>query len=94
MNAWNFRLLLRDREVRGLAPVTVLFRVCANLWQVWFLYALHQWAAFTAAVPATAFNVAWVALAFYCQSRNKLLRQDSRCIRAELPAAAHVKATV
>lgn len=86
MNGWNCWLLLRDGEVRGLAPVTVLFRSCANVWQAWFFYALHQWAAFGAAVPATALNLAWVALAFYFRSENKLPRQTSRCVRAKLQA--------
>lgn len=65
MNAWNLRVLWRDRQVSGLSPITVLFRSSANIWQAWFFFQLGEWAAFGAAVPATALNFAWVVMALY-----------------------------
>ena len=67
MNAWNCWLLWREKQVKGISPLTVLFRSGANVWQVWFLFQLGQWAAFGAAVPATGLNLAWVLMAFYYQ---------------------------
>ena len=67
MNAWNIRLLWRDKRVVGISPLTVLFRSSANVWQAWFFFQMGEWAAFSAAVPATALNLAWVVLALYYQ---------------------------
>jgi len=67
MNAWNCWLLWHEKQVKGISPLTVLFRSGANVWQVWFLFQLGQWAAFSAAVPATGLNLAWVLMAFYYQ---------------------------
>jgi hypothetical protein len=65
MNLWNCRLLWREKQVKGISPMTVLVRSSANVWQAWFLFQLGQWPAFSAAVPATALNLVWVLMAFY-----------------------------
>jgi hypothetical protein len=67
MNLWNCWLLWREKQVKGISPLTVLVRSGANVWQAWFLFQLGQWAAFSAAMPATMLNLAWVLMALYYQ---------------------------
>lgn len=85
MNGWNCWVLWREKQVKGISPLTVLFRSGANIWQVWFLFQLGQWAAFGAAVPATGLNLAWVLMAFYYQRWPRDLRGGGLRKRATAP---------
>lgn len=63
MNWFNVRVLLRDKQVRGvsLVPTTVF-----TAWGVWNLYyypSLDQWASFTGGLIIVGANAFWVVLA-------------------------------
>ena len=73
---YNTLRLFKDKMVRGVSMIPVLFFDTWGFWNLYYYPALNQWFSFTGGVCLVIANVIWTGLAFYYiqKEKNALLR--------------------
>ena len=62
---FNIRVLLKDREIKGVSFVTLFFFASWGLWNVFYYPTLEQWLSTIAAVFLAGTNMVYLGMAIY-----------------------------
>lgn len=61
----NVRVILRDKQVRGMALTPLAFITAWGYWNAFYYPHLAQWASFAGSLVLVAANTVWLGLAVY-----------------------------
>lgn len=80
----NCRAAYRDKDIKGVSPVSTAFFTLWGGWNMYYYPSLGQWFSFAGAVCLFAANVLWIALML------RYLRQKALAASATGQAAPYV----
>ena len=67
----HVRVLLHDRDVKGVSVFSQLFFTAIGLWNLVFYSSLRQWWSFAGGVLILSANTSYVILMLYYKRKNK-----------------------
>lgn len=66
----NCRVVLRDKQVKGVSIESTTFFTCWGLWNLYYYPSLGQWSSFAGGLMIVTANTIYVALMIYYRRRN------------------------
>lgn len=75
----NIRILLRDKDVKGVSLVPAAFFTTWGFWNLFYYSNLDQWYSFYGGVVLVAVNAVWVSLALYYRRQTKQPEICNKC---------------
>ena len=67
----NVRILIRQKEVRGVSIITTTVFALWGYWNLYYYPSLNQWLSFIGGLNVVAANTVWVILAIYYTRRSR-----------------------
>ena len=67
----NIRIILRDKEVKGISLWPVGFFISWGLWNLFYYPYLEQWYSFFGGIFMVGADMIWLGLALYYMYRKK-----------------------
>lgn len=68
---WNVAVILRQRQVKGFAPLAYIYFTAWGVWNIYYYPVLGQWFSLAGTIAITISNGLFAGLAIYFSRRNK-----------------------
>ena len=74
----NIYRLLRDKQVRGISLIPVIFFTLWGYWNLFYYPHLNQWVSFFGGILVVLANTMWVLMAIYYKRNPKGKNADEK----------------
>lgn len=71
--AWNCWTTYKDKEIKGLSIISMVFFTSWGYWNLYYYPSLNQWMSTLGAAALVFFNTIWLGQAIYYTRKNRKL---------------------